>query len=116
MRNKYTLNDAKNFVGKLENTVSLEGINYVQFGKALKILANRNDTNNFKRITDRYFSLANSCGNEALIKDSYSFLEGICIGMDNLYKNGYVELRKKKMKEGKATKLLKKLYSQKERK
>jgi len=115
MRNKYTLNDAKSFVGKLENTFSLEGINYVQFGKALKIFANRNDTDNFKKITDRYFSLANSCGNEALIKDSYSLLEGICVGMDNIYNNGYVEIRKKMMKEGKTTKLLKKLYSQQER-
>jgi len=115
MTKKYKLKDAKEYVGKLEGTRSLEAIDYAQFSRALKVFANNNDQENFKKASEKYFQLAKGCGNEALIKESYSLLEGICLVVDTLYMDGYPEIRRKKAKEGSATKLLRKLYPQEEK-
>ncbi len=112
------LNHAREFVGSFQKIGTIEDmlVNSANLGKSLKILANKGDEENFKTLTEKYFKIVQSSGNQSLIDESYSILKKMCLGMDNMYRDGYIELHPRKMRKGSATKLYEKIYSPGERK
>jgi hypothetical protein len=93
----------------IDEKVSFEEVNPVQFSRALKTFANIGYKTGFKTLTDKYLKLANSCGNKTFAENSYRYVRNMCLSTDNA-KNGYPELHLKKMKEGSAVKLFEDIY------
>jgi hypothetical protein len=85
MKNKYTLTDAHDFVKKFQKVNSIEGIlyNFDGLKQSMKIFVSRDDEENFKKLTDKYFELVKYKGEKKMQEDAYILLENLCYGIDN---------------------------------
>ena len=107
MAKKYTLKDANDFVGKFQKTHDLAEVlnNFDSFKQSLKIFVNKNDKENFKKLTDKYLELTDYNGQIGMKRDAYILLETLCYDIDNRFM----------ARKGKAVKLLEKFYSPREK-
>ena len=104
MKRKYTLKNAQEDMADFEKKHSIESFDY-KFGRALMTFAKKGKYDLAKRFIDKYFELVNVCGNKEFIRTADLFIYKIGLGMDNLYKNGRMELLPpKNMKKGSTTK------------
>lgn len=121
MGKNYSLNDARNYAKEFYELGKLNEIDYMKFGKSLKMFAEKSEEANFKMIINKYIELVEIHGNimhdnkfsnrKKINQEVYSFLEFICSGMDNQYTlNFFSNLTKKSVKERNATKMFKENY------
>ncbi len=83
MTKEYNLKNALNFVNKLEKETSIEKVDIVNLGISLKLFAEENNEDNFKKIVNKYVNLLENSSSENSIdkrsrENPYSFLEFIC--------------------------------------
>ncbi|MCX6749962.1 MAG: hypothetical protein NTZ83_00725 [Candidatus Pacearchaeota archaeon] len=99
MAKKYTLNEAQNFVNRI-GTKDLAGIlnTFDNFKEVVRTLVNKNDEQDFYKLTDKYLNLINANGGRNLKIGAYELLETLCYDVDNRFKE----------RKGKAVKLFEK--------
>ena len=98
----YTINDALNLANKLDESKDITEINPANLAKAMKAFANLKNKENFKKIIDKYVSLAERTTEDLDIKkDPYGFLEYLCAGIDHSFTTvGYSAWKGEKLEPG----------------
>lgn len=122
MKEKYNIRDAKQFSDEFENIQNLNEVDYIKLAKSLKIFAEQGQDVYFKRTVNKYVQLAevyrggiiekNPAGKLEIGPNTYEFLEFLCSGADHIYtRNFFYNLRKRYVKEGRLTRMLKNNYA-----
>ena len=122
MKTKYTMRGTKQFLDEFENIRNLNEVNYINLAKSLKIFAELGDEAYFRKIVNKYIKLNEVYRGEIIEKNkegkieigpnTYEFLEFLCLGADHIYtRNFFYNLRKRHVKEGRLTRMLKSNYS-----
>lgn len=108
----YTIDDAHNLITKLDKAENIIGINTSNLARAMEAFANVKDKKNFKKVVDKYISLAKQ-DSLSLKKDAnpYSFLEYLCAGMDHSFTTiGYSSWKREKLEPGITQTFFRNLY------
>ncbi len=112
MENNYALNDALNYAETIIKMENFDRFDYVPFNKAIKFFADSGDKDNFKRIVDKYIQLVENHSKDKILKNSFSFLEFLCSGMDHGFTNTWLSnKRNEKLEPGNTQKLFREIYS-----
>ena len=112
LNENYTINDALNLVNKLDESKDITEINPANLAKAMKAFANVKNKENFKKIVDKYVSLAKQSSSDLDIKKNpHGFLEYLCAGIDHSFKTvGYSAWKGEKLEPGITQLLFQSLY------
>lgn len=108
-KDNYTINDALNYAETMDKMKRYSELNPGLFAQSMKLFADAEDKDNFRRVVDKYLKLLkNAKYEEDVQKNPLSFLEYVCAGMDH----GFSEIGHslQKLEPGNAQKVLREVY------